>query len=1186
MYTRDVKLEPFVPEIVRHHDRGKPWVEWIPGTVLFADVSGFTPMSEALAALGAEGAEVLTDILNRYFAEMIGILNSHGGQVMKFGGDAILCFLEGPGTLDAALHASIRMQDAMKRFHKVRTPVKAFTLQMKIGVAAGECLLAGLGDPATRCEYAFAGKPVDLAAEAEHHAAAGEIILAPEFSRVLEATVVPAAPPASEAASSPEIIRPYMIPEVHDMVAAGYQRYVGALSGAVSVFLQFTGFQFDRDLDLQRLNQFVNMVLEITQEYGGRLNRLSMGDKGSTMLLLFGTPAALEKKEQTACQWAVEVRNTVRGSFPELQLRLGMTSGRVFSGIVGGAGRFEFTVMGDCVNLAARLMQGARPDEICADASMREKAWEAFEFDSLGTRRFKGKSEALEVFALRDRRSLRTRQSSAVYGRTEEVNTVLKLLQPACVGNPCMIVLEGEPGVGKSALAAQLLTLAGQDWRIVTGRGDITRRGFTYNPWCDPYLALVFDGRVPGLDTLTSVLESAGFAEHLAWHADFLGLTERVPETDTVRYDEESKRNLLHHQVSVLMLRAVQSPVLLFLDDLHWFKSAHLDLLTALLNHVKDQPLAILSTARPDWPRDPFVNRSTCHFLALQPLQREAIREVAEKLLEAPVRDNIVEYLEKQARGNPFFLRQLLDYLMRNELVTLRLGEWTLSREGVLDRSLSGEEIVATQVEQLSLPQKMHLRAAACIGPTLSPLILQKALGRNFRARVLQSLRGQGYLQDTIEGRLAFPHALFQEALYQSLPKRLRRQYHRRIGYALEEHFAAEKDQHLPTLAHHFYEGGVRNKAIDYCIAAGNEYHVRKSSPEALELLERALVLLRNTTDQRKWDVALRVADNMIRTGHTRECLTLIRKVITMARKAGRLDVFFRCSAIQFDSMSRAANYSYLGRARQLLKHPALEANISPSRIRYYVGLAFFRMARFDQASHEFLNIIQSSKDPTPTLLSSHTFLASIAKMRQDYETALELLDQAYSLAIGQNDVYRELSISIEKGNVLVERGEHEQSELLFFQLLERANALGDYYLVGVILLNLAHLMMDQENYEKAEFYLRESKEIFSKLGVISMIGKTVMDTGAICFYRLDYEKALEYYQEALCTFERTKQMDHGCFAYYNIAEALSRLNRKQEALLWIERGIKTFESSQRPALAKLYQALYKSLTSNSTNKR
>ena len=370
----------FLPPLILRHDREKPWMEWVEGTVLFADVSGFTPMSEALSVLGAEGAEILTDILNRYFADMIGIIHVHGGQVMKFGGDAILCFFPesslsgkdrqaaggrrqeeaklpnlGLGTwnlepgeeagssisLPNALAAAWKMQEGMGRFQKIKTPVKRFALKMKIGIAHGECLLAGVGDPAVRCDYVFAGDPVDLTSDAEHHAVAGEIVFAgeqckmqdakckmeivkPGFWRILD---IPAefetrnqkldavpAPPSSASGPPSSALRPFLIAEVHDMVASGHTTQVGALLEIVPVFLKFAGFTYTREgFDLPLFDAFFRTLMEVTERHGGRLNRISMGDKGSTAFLLFGAPNPLEKKELLASQWALDIMAALRG---------------------------------------------------------------------------------------------------------------------------------------------------------------------------------------------------------------------------------------------------------------------------------------------------------------------------------------------------------------------------------------------------------------------------------------------------------------------------------------------------------------------------------------------------------------------------------------------------------------------------------------------------------------------------------------------------------------------------------------------------------------------------------------------------------------------------------------------------------------------------------------------------------
>lgn len=1170
-----MKLESFVPEIVRRHDRVKPWADWIPGTVLFADISGFTPMSEALAVLGAEGAEILTGILNRYFAEMIGILNDHRGHVMKFGGDSLLCFLEGVDSLEEARRVSLRMQKCMQRFRRVRTPVRNFTLQMKIGIAAGECLLAGLGDPAWRCEYAFAGEPVDRAAGAEQRAAAGEIVV---DERPFPA---PDHDPPDPGITPDFNVRSYMIPEVYDLVNTGYEQHAGSLAGAVSAFLQFTGFQFSREgLDLERLNQFTVKVLELTRNLGGRVNRLSMGDKGSTLLALFGTPAALEKKETFACQWAVDIRKMLSESFPELELRIGMTSGRVFSGIVGGAGRFEFTAMGDTVNLAARLMQGAEAGQVCADSSVQEKTWETFEFKSLDKRRIKGKSSAVEVFALRNRRPIaRMIRNTAVYGRTEDVASILRGLEPARSGSPCMLVLEGEPGIGKSSLAEQVVTLAAQDWNVVTGKGDIARRGFAYNPWRDPIVSLVFGGTVPGAGDLSARLQQHGFADYFAWHSEYLDLEDRGASLpDPGKYDEESRRNLLHHQLSVMILRAIQAPVLLFLDDLHWFKSTDLDLLTAILNHVKDQPLAILATARPDWPRESFVDRSTCNFRTVAALNRDAIREMAEKMLDAPVRDNVVDFLEKQAGGNPFFLRQLLDHLMRNQLVTLRLGEWTMSREGVLDRSLSGEEIVVTKVDQLSPAERMHLRAAACIGPTLSRGVLQKGLGSSYRVRVLQSLQAYGHLNDAGEQRLAFPHALLQEAVYHSLPMRLRRRYHRRIGYAIEERHSAEIAKYLPALAHHFFEGGVRGKALEYCIAAGNEFHARRSFPEALHYLNRARSLLR-AGDAGIWDVELKCADNLLRLGRLPECLQICRKTRARAKRR-KHPALYRAWAVEFDARYQSGDYSYVPMAQRLLQDPALASAIAPHRILYYIAVAEYRQGKYDAASSRLAEIIRHP-DPDPTVLASYMYYASLSRLRSNFDEAMLLLEQAFQLARDSGSLYRALSIRTEKGNVLMDSGKAHDACLLFKELLGEVEALGDFSLLAFVLLNLGTANASLGQKHEANVCFSEAKVLFSRSGLVFGYGKCLLEAGALLFDSQEYNAAYEHYLESVAVFETANQLSQACLAYFNVAEVLAKLGRKEEAIQWLAKGKRSFKKTDDPGLADLYANLEKELHPN-----
>ncbi len=175
-------LRPFLPSAVREYlaagpDRPTLHPERLEGACLFADVSGFTALSESLAAIGAEGAEVLTRVLNEFYAAVIAVLEPAGGDVMRFAGDAVTVFFPGEHAAESALRAGLDLQGMMGRFASVPTPAGPAVLKMKIGIAAGTCRLFLMGD-GERLDYVFAGAPVDGAAEAEHHAAAGEVIFA------------------------------------------------------------------------------------------------------------------------------------------------------------------------------------------------------------------------------------------------------------------------------------------------------------------------------------------------------------------------------------------------------------------------------------------------------------------------------------------------------------------------------------------------------------------------------------------------------------------------------------------------------------------------------------------------------------------------------------------------------------------------------------------------------------------------------------------------------------------------------------------------------------------------------------------------------------------------------------------------------------------------------------------------
>ena len=238
---------------------------------LFADVSGFTPMSEALARTGRRGAEDLTLILNRYFTRMIALLHDYGGIVCKFGGDALTVIfpyhVRARGSVTRrAVTCAHAMQAAMPDYAAIPTSAGTFGLAMKIGIARGSLLSMTAGDT-DRLEYILAGGPLDRCADAEHHADKGEIVVDDQLlddlgslsvlnsatdSAVLGACCgrrgrVPARPLPEISAAAAAVYTRYMHPAIAQRIAAGQAGFINEHRQVSVLFVNFSGFDYDAD---------------------------------------------------------------------------------------------------------------------------------------------------------------------------------------------------------------------------------------------------------------------------------------------------------------------------------------------------------------------------------------------------------------------------------------------------------------------------------------------------------------------------------------------------------------------------------------------------------------------------------------------------------------------------------------------------------------------------------------------------------------------------------------------------------------------------------------------------------------------------------------------------------------------------------------------------------------------------
>jgi class 3 adenylate cyclase len=413
------------------------------GTCLFADVSGFTAMSEALLAMGREGSEVLTKVLNIFYSDMVRVILAGGGDVMRFAGDAVTVHFPDEPT---AVRVALQMQALMPRFQSMPTPAGEFTLKMKVGMASGEAELFTV-EGADRLDYVYWGGPVDGSAEAEHHARAGEIVLHRDdtFIRIEtlpdQERISPGQPANLRKSGEPP--QTYLHPMLWEALASGQEAFLNEHRNTSILFIAFAPQSREKS-DIGSIRNFYRRAVDTVKVYDGYINKVDMGDKGSKLLILFGAPRAHEDDEARALACAGGLVDSAKET--GFSLRMGLNAARVFCGVVGSPERCEYTVMGDGVNVAARLMQAA-PEQAClVSPSVKSRSAALYQFRDLPPLTLKGKKELFPVALLEGPRR-EEEELPFFIGRTAETDMLRGYLKAQPQNQAGLFVVHGEAGV-------------------------------------------------------------------------------------------------------------------------------------------------------------------------------------------------------------------------------------------------------------------------------------------------------------------------------------------------------------------------------------------------------------------------------------------------------------------------------------------------------------------------------------------------------------------------------------------------------------------------------------------------------------------------------------------------------------------------------------------------------------------
>jgi class 3 adenylate cyclase/tetratricopeptide (TPR) repeat protein len=845
------RLRPYVPSLVIDWLRNEPDLAHrrVEGSFVFADISGFTQLTERLAKLGKLGVEEMGDLLNDRFESLLIPAYEYGGALVKWGGDAVLLLFQGEEHAPRAVRAAYEMQKVIARVGRLATSAGSVRLKMSVGVHSGELDFFLVGDQ--HRELIAAGPAVSAVTGLEKLAEAGEILVSSSTAGALDpecfglakgtGVLVASAPPAPlMPRTSPD---PLPLPDVSACIPPELHSYLSSdhveneHRHVVAGFISFTGL--DLMLDKQgpaavadNLAALVDTATSEAARYGVTFLGSDVALDGGKLIFAAGAPYSHGELEDRLLATLLAVLNSPTA----LSLRAGANAGRVFAGDYGPPYRRTYSVVGDSVNLAARLMDRAQPGELVATRSTAHGCRTVFTCTEMTAFHVKGKSDPIEAVIVGPPSAAASMTPSAdnfpFLGRDNEIVAILGALDAARAGTGRLVEIIAEAGLGKSRLIEEAFDRA-HVGRIQVAC-DVYEVSSPYAPaqrLLRGLLDVAADSDTPHVGRLLTEIVTRRCPHLLPWLpliATVVGAT--VPSTPQVdALAERFRRDRLNQAVVELVSAIATEPTVFVVEDAHHMDDASADLLQHLADILPMRPWLLVVTRRPTATGLVAKDGEHVESMWLTPLSEDTCEALLEAVTsDAGIANHEIDRIRENSGGNPLFMRELL--AARDQLGDIE----------TLPHSLEG--VISAQIDALPLASRQLLRAASVLGMTVSKAALQSLLSVD---GVTVAAEGWSVLETFLEPEggdlVRFRHALVHKAAYESLPYRRRRDLHGRAGEALVATATGPLDQLLPALSFHFHNAQRHAESLLYSRQAGDQARARYAGVEAAQFYERAL---------------------------------------------------------------------------------------------------------------------------------------------------------------------------------------------------------------------------------------------------------------------------------------------------------------------------------------------------------
>lgn len=957
---------------------------------------------------------------------------------------------------------------------------------------------------------------------------------------------------------------------------------------------------------------YLTILGQTVLEYGGTVHKYT----GDGVIALFGAPEAHEDDPERALRAALAMQEGVaryrprlsNGMIGVLRIRIGVHMGSVILGALGPDGAQEYTVVGEAVNLAARLEQSAEPGTILVSAPVYQRTWPLFNFEPQPPLMVKGLPEAVEAYRLLGPRLRpgRVRGVPGLYapiiGRDQQVEQLQAILAGLIQDKRGQVVLiSGEAGVGKTRLVSELRALAMGDsstsftsaWEPgssifwLEGRCTNIKRTQAYTPFAQALSAALglstAGSEEERLAKIEATLERSGGAAGRALLPYFTFLLSAGPSGGALPENISHLGPLAVQQQTFIAVRqflqweAAKQPVVLLLDDLHWADELSRQLLISLLDLSERLPILFLCLSREEDESGQFslIRRAaqmrvpehvtTIH---LEPLSDEDCGRLIDHLLSNPALPSVLRQgIISRARGNPFFVEEILRMLIdRGQLVQSGRadGAWVLApgaSETVDGVPGTISALILTRFDRLAQPLQATLQAAAVLGSPFTYAELN-AIGRlpeTELRRHLNELIAREFLiraqAAPEEETYAFKHPLTQEAIYSTLLKRQRRELHRAAGEALERLYTGRLEAQAENLARHFEECEQPERAGPYLLLAAERAAARYANDQAIAYFDRARKALEAVGSER-WAVD--------KVGLPADPARLAQRIATglgsVYKFVGRLSDALR-EFYEALKLAQAAPESQADMADLMVRIAATHERLG----KFHEAIAWY------QRAHEVL-----SAQPYASRALQAQIACGIGEAYFDlgqYALARRYIRHSLGLVAGTSHYAEQAKAYNFLGGICFQTGDRAGALRYTRRALALREAMGYTADVANSSSNLGILLWLQGQHSEALRLLERAIRLSEDIGDVDRLCSALTNLG-LCYFRLgQLDQAHHYLQRVLALTRRANNVLDLTIVQLNLAQVYLEQGDLAQAEVALAEALHLAEGiSSQAQLAEAYE--------------